>query len=79
VLEEFNAEEPDAFQLKYYAPGMGVVRVGWRGSDPSKESLALVKAEQLDSAGMAKVRAGALELETRASLYGTAPPARVRP
>lgn len=78
VTEEFNAQEHGAFQLKYYAPGVGVVRVGWRGNDTSTESLELVKAQQLDSARIAKVRAGALELETRASLYGTAPPAQVR-
>jgi hypothetical protein len=30
VTEEFNPDEPGAFQLKYYASGVGNVRVGWR-------------------------------------------------
>jgi hypothetical protein len=31
VTEEFNPSEPGAYQLKYYAPDVGNVRVGWRG------------------------------------------------
>ena len=31
VIEEFNPPEPGAFQLKYYASGVGHVRGGWRG------------------------------------------------
>jgi hypothetical protein len=42
VMEEFSQEEPDAFQLKYYARDVGNVRVGWRGEDPSKERLVLI-------------------------------------
>jgi hypothetical protein len=33
VIEEFNQEEPGAFQLKYYARSVGNIRVGWRGKD----------------------------------------------
>ena len=32
VTTEFNRDEPDAYQLKYYAPGIGNVRVGWAGA-----------------------------------------------
>jgi hypothetical protein len=31
VSEEFNPSEPGSYQLKYYAPDVGNVRVGWRG------------------------------------------------
>ena len=60
VTEEFNQEEPDAFQLKYYARGVGVVRVGWKGADEHQETLELVKVVQLSPKALAKVRAEAL-------------------
>jgi hypothetical protein len=67
VIEEFEENLPDAYQDKFYAPGVGVVRVGWRGSnDESKEVLELVKISQLSAAELADVRANALELENRA-------------
>lgn len=79
VMEEFSQEEPDAFQLKYYAPGVGNVRVGWRGADESQETLELVEHVQLDPVAMAEVREQALELESRAyeispDVYGQTPP-----
>lgn len=67
VIEEFENALPDAFQDKYYAPQVGVVRVGWRGSkDESKEVLKLVSVTNLDQAQLAEARKGALELEKRA-------------
>lgn len=66
VMEEFSEEEPGAFQLKYYAPGVGNVRVGWKGDDPSRETLKLVKLVQLSAEALADVRAEALKLEKRA-------------
>jgi hypothetical protein len=66
VIEEFSQEDPGAFQLKYYAPGVGNVRVGWRGDDPSKESLKLVALGRLSAAALAEARAEALEQEKRA-------------
>jgi hypothetical protein len=66
VMEEFSEEEPGAFQLKYYAPGVGNVRVGWKGDDPSRETLKLVKLVQLSAEAIADVRAEALKLEKRA-------------
>jgi len=84
VIEEFEENLPDAFQDKYYAPGVGVVRVGWRGSaDESKETLELVKASQLSPAELTDARAGALELEDRAyrsskDVYAQTPRAQER-
>jgi hypothetical protein len=80
VMEEFSQEEPDAFQLKYYARGVGNVRVGWRGEDPTKETLKLVEIVQLSPEALAEVRAEALDLERRAyeiskAVYGPTPPA----
>ena len=75
VTEEINQEELDAFQLKYYARGVGNVRVGWRGSDEQQETLKPVDFVQLSPKALAEVRAEALELEKRAYVYGHTPPA----
>jgi uncharacterized membrane protein YkoI len=67
VIQEWDQEEPHARQLKYYAPGMGNIRVGWRAEkDKDQEVLELVKVEQLDADELAKAREEALELEKRA-------------
>jgi len=67
VTEEFNPEEPGAFQLKYYASGVGNVRVGWRGNkEEEKETLELVDLNQLGPDALAKVRRDALEMDKRA-------------
>ena len=82
VIVETSANEPDAQQLKYYARGVGNVRVGWRGGgEKTQEVLELVKVEQLDAAAFAEVRAGALALEQSAyrrspAVYGRTPPAK---
>lgn len=78
VIEEYNESERTEFQLKYYAPGIGNVRVGWRGQDESQETLVLTQAETLDATKMNTVRAAAGELEERARMNGTAPPATPR-
>jgi len=78
VSEEFNEEEPGASQLKYYARGVGNVRIGWKGEDEQQEEMELVKVVQLDPKALAEVRAQALELEKRANVYGTTPPAEQR-
>lgn len=79
VIEEFSREEPNAFQLKYYARGVGNVRVGWKGADATKETLELVDFVQLSPEALAEVRAQALELERRAyeiskEVYDQTPP-----
>jgi hypothetical protein len=67
VMEEFEQRKPGAFQLKYYAPGVGGVRVGWRGpKEEEKETLVLADLVHLSKDGLAKVRRKALALESRA-------------
>jgi hypothetical protein len=80
VIDEFNNEEPGAHQLKYYAPGVGNVRVGWRGDPTDQENLELVKFEQLSEEELAKAREAALKLEKNAyegvkEAYGPTAPA----
>jgi len=75
ITEETSDEEPGASQLKYYARGVGVVRVGFTGDDPSKEELELVQINQLTPEQMDETRAEALALETRAYVYATTKPA----
>lgn len=65
VIEEFSREEVGAFQLKYYAPGVGNVGVGWRGADATKETLELVDYVELSPEALADIRAEALEQEER--------------
>lgn len=80
VIAESSQSEPDAQQLKYYAPGVGNVRVGWRGAgEKTKETLELVKVEQLDANALAQVRAKAMQLEKSAykhskKVYAHTPP-----
>jgi hypothetical protein len=67
VIKETSKQEVDSFQLKYYAAGVGNVRVGWGGKkDKSKETLELVKVEQLGPKEMAELREKALKLEKSA-------------
>jgi hypothetical protein len=67
VIDETSKEEPGAHQLKYYARGVGYVRVGWKGeAEKTKETLELVKVEQLGPEALAEARAEALKLEKRA-------------
>jgi hypothetical protein len=80
VIAETSASEPDAQQLKYYAPGVGNINVGWRGAgEKTKEVLELTKVEQLDAKAMAEVRAAALKMEKHAyevskNVYAHTPP-----
>jgi hypothetical protein len=81
VIEEFERNKPGAYQLKYYAPGVGDIRVGWRGpEEEEKEGLELVKDVRLSPQGVAKARAKALELEKHAyeikEYFGKTQPAK---
>lgn len=83
VTEEFTKEEPGAFQVKAYAPGVGNIRVGWRGSDPNQERLELTSLVRLDVAGLAQARDAALALEKSAyaqspNVYGLTSPVEPR-
>ncbi|HEU5260051.1 MAG TPA: hypothetical protein VFU41_01375 [Gemmatimonadales bacterium] len=85
VIAETSAGESDAQQLKYYAPGVGNVRVGWRGAgEKTKETLELTKIEQLNATALAEVRAKALAMEKDAyqrskSVYAHTAPAERAP
>jgi hypothetical protein len=75
VIEEWDQETPrGVFQLKYYARGVGVVRIGFRGPDPEQEEMELVRVEQLDAEELAKARAVAQKIEERAYVYGSTAP-----
>jgi hypothetical protein len=82
VIEEFEKGVPGVFHLKYYAPKVGLVKVGWRGANEvEKETLALVKRQQLSSKELANARNSALKLDKRAykrsgDVYGKTPPAK---
>ena len=85
VIDGTSRGEPGAHHLKYYARGVGNVRVGWGGKgDKTKETLELVRVEQLGPAALAEVRAEALKLEKRAykiskNVYAHTPPAEHTP
>lgn len=82
VVREFTEVEPGAAQLKYYAPGVGNIRVSWQGSDAQREELELIGVNQLGPDELADVRAEALELEAHAyqispDVYGLTEPMTV--
>jgi hypothetical protein len=80
VIDEFNPEDPGAHQLKYYARGIGGVRVGWRGAnEEEREVLVLVSLEHLSLSEMDELRRTVLAQEARAyrlspDVYGTTQP-----
>ena len=79
VIAESSQSEPDAIQLKYYAQGVGNVRVGWRGLDATRERLELIDLVDLSPEDLAQARAAVLELEKRAytnskEVYGQTSP-----
>ena len=80
VIAETSQAEPGAEQLKYWAPGIGNIRTGWRGAgEKTKETLELTRLEQLSPAALAEVREQALLLEQSAyerskDVYANTPP-----
>jgi hypothetical protein len=65
-VTEWSPNDPGSgHQLKYYAPGVGLVRVGARGGD-SQEYLTLIAIRHLDAPELAAVREAALTMERRA-------------
>jgi hypothetical protein len=78
VTAESDEADPDAVQLKFYAPDVGNVAVDWRGDDPEMEELELVERSELDDAAMAEVREAALAMEQRGNMYGATGPATQR-
>jgi hypothetical protein len=81
VIDEFNPEEPDAHQLKYYARDVGSVRVGWAGArEEEQEVLQLTEVVEIGPDELAKIRADVLAIEKRAyefskDVYALTPPA----
>ena len=72
VIDEFNPGEPGAHQLKYYAAGVGGIRVGWRGpKEEEQEELELVSLRHLTATQLAAVNEQALEQDARG--YDTSP------
>lgn len=79
ITDEYNPDEPGKHQLKYYARGVGNVRVGWAGkNEETKETLVLVEVRRLDAKEMADARAAAYRLEAsaydRKKVYAETPP-----
>jgi hypothetical protein len=78
VTEEWNPAELPAKQLKFYAPGVGIIEIG-HVNDPEGETLQLVAVNHLNSRELQTARYEALKLEDRAynlnSLYQEADPA----
>ena len=79
VVDEFNVEEPGAFQHKYFAPGLGNIRVDWSGTDETREELELVSIIKLSGADLIVIRASVLDLEAHAyeispDVYGQTDP-----
>jgi hypothetical protein len=60
--EQSPLEPESGFQLKYYAPGVGNVRVGFE-NDPEGEVLVMTKVSQLSPEDLAKARQEALKME----------------
>ncbi len=80
VIAEGSEAEPDAKQLKYWAPGIGNVRVGWKGEgEKTQEVLELVDIIELGEENLADIHKKALELEKSAyekskNVYGKTEP-----
>lgn len=85
VIREFSRTEPGAYQLKYYAPGVGNVRVGWGGpNEEEQEELVLVDFVQLSPEALAEVRDKVLAQDARGydllpDVYGQTSPAEQLP
>lgn len=85
VTEEFELDKPGAAQLKYYAEGVGTVRVGWSGrNEDEHEVLVLTEANVLSADQLARIRREVLVIEGRAyetspDVYGTTPPSEPLP
>jgi hypothetical protein len=83
IIDERSPLEPESgHQLKYYASGVGTVRVGFV-DDPEGETLVLVEASRLSPEDLAKVRQEALGLEKnaykRSKLYDQTQPMEALP
>jgi hypothetical protein len=84
ITDEWNPLAPeDGHQRKYYAPGVGNVRVGAAGGK-ERETLVLTQVRRLSPGALVHVRREALKLERRAhevrkDLFAHTPPAERAP
>jgi len=79
LVDETSPNDPaSGHQLKYYAPGTGLIRVAARGGD-SREYLSLTAVRHLSGPAKAQARAAALAMDHRAyrvaRVYRVTPPA----
>ena len=80
VIAELSLSEPDAQQLKYFAPGVGNIRVGWKGEgEMTQEVLELVEIQNVVLGAVDEARKEAMELEKYAfenseDVYGKTSP-----
>ncbi|HLO33000.1 MAG TPA: hypothetical protein VK249_27895 [Anaerolineales bacterium] len=79
VIAESSLAEAGAYQLKYYARGVGNIQVGWKGTDETHEELKMVEYKQLSPDELADIHKQALELEQHAyevnkDIYGETTP-----
>jgi len=79
VIDEWSPLDPESgHQLKYYAPGVGNIKIGAAGG-VQQEFLDLVSVSRLSEAGLAQARNAALQLDRRAyrfsEVYQSTPPA----
>jgi hypothetical protein len=66
VVDEWSPNDPaSGHQIKFYSPGVGLVRVGARGGD-SQEFLTLSRVRHLSGPAMTAVRSQALAMDRRA-------------
>lgn len=85
ITEEFEVDKPGCLQLKYYAPDVGTVRVGWAGrNEDEHEVLVLTEANALSLEELAAVQQQVLAIEERPyeispDVYGTTPPSEPLP
>ena len=67
IIAETSELEPDATQLKFFAPGVGNIRVGWRGEgEVTQEVLELVEIQQMALGALDEARLGVQQLEKHA-------------
>jgi hypothetical protein len=77
LVEESSPDAPeDGKQTKFYAPGVGLVKIGAEGGD-SLELMTLTRVRRLGAAGLAEARAAVLAQERRA--YRVSAPYRHTP
>ncbi len=66
VVDETSKAEPDAHQFKYFAAGIGNIKVDWKGADQTHETLELTEIVHLDPDALAEARSQAIALEQHA-------------